>query len=72
MVKRGEPDFSKIAQEAKDKLEHFLYNPTLSETKNPDNLGTGIYQYWSIFFDTSPFQVPHIILNFNAQSLGFQ
>ncbi len=85
MVKRGEeeleeerkerlenPDYSKIAQEVKDKLEHFLYNPTLSETKNPDNLGTGIYQYWSIFFDTSPFQVPHIILNFNAQSLRFQ
>ena len=44
MVKRGEeeleeerkerlenPDYSKIAQEVKDKLEHFLYNPTLSE-----------------------------------------
>ena len=66
------PDYSKIAQEVKDKLEHFLYNPTLSETKNPDNLGTGIYQYWGTYFDTSPFQVPHILIDFNAQSLRFQ
>lgn len=59
-------------QEIKTKLEYFLYNPVIDAKINPDNLATGIYQYWGTYYDTSPFTTPHIIVDFNAQSLRFQ
>ena len=39
---------------------------------NPDSLGLGIYQYWNIYFDTSPFKIPHILISFNAQAFILQ
>lgn len=39
---------------------------------DPNNLSTGIYQYWGVYFDTSPVQIPHLIIAFCGQSLMFQ
>lgn len=39
---------------------------------NPNDLPTGIYQYWGNYFDTSPSEIPHLIISFYGQSLIFQ
>lgn len=47
-------------------------NSNISEKNDPNNITMGVYQYWSTYFDNSPFEIPHIIVSFNAQSLILQ
>ena len=47
-------------------------NNTISETVNPDTITIGVYQYWGSYYDSSPFDIPHVIVSFNAQAIILQ
>lgn len=47
-------------------------NSNISEQTDPNNITMGIYQYWTVYFDSNPFEIPHIIVSLNSQALVLQ
>lgn len=47
-------------------------NSSIGEKTDPNNIILGVYQYWGTYFESNPFDIPHIIVSLNAQSLVLQ